>query len=455
MGRNPRQVEIAAAVILCLVLGGFHPLGWAQSPGEFKQRREALIKELKKGVAIFQANPRVRRNGDVHYEFRQESNFYYLTGFQQPDAYLMLFSHPVFIREQKKFTREILFAKPPLPLGRISRYIGKQPTLEEIQQQFGLEIVLPLDQMEEYLSRALSRFEAVYYPVSKVKLDEPLTRELELIRRARERLYEFSVKDPRPILTKMRLIKSPAELEKIEKAVEITCQAHREAMRSLEPDMYEYELEAVVEYVFRRNGAERLAFPSIVGSGPNSVILHYSRNNRQMKAGEVVVVDIGAEYGMYAADVTRTLPVSGRFTPEQREIYEIVLRAQRAAIEAVKPGVNLQELDRIAREVIDKAGFGKFFAHPVGHFLGLDVHDVGAFTTPFQPGMVISVEPGIYIPEGVEEVDSTYWNIGVRIEDNVLVTEDGHRILSTTAPREIEEIEALMREQGIGNTPLR
>ncbi|MGH7445008.1 MAG: M24 family metallopeptidase, partial [Longimicrobiales bacterium] len=243
----------------------------------------------------------------------------------------------------------------------------------------------------------------------------------------------------------LRLVKDRDELRRLREAIRITAEAHKAGAVALEPGMWEYELEAVIEYTFRRLGAERVGFPSIVGSGPYSTILHYDRSRRQMEAGDLVVVDIGAEYGYYSADVTRTYPVSGTFTERQRAIYDLVLASQQAAIDAVKPGVTVSELGAIARDFM-RAHSGElcapqtcdaYFIHGLSHWLGMDVHDVGDYATPLAPGMVLTVEPGIYIPD--EE-------LGVRIEDDVLVTADGHEVLSAGAPRDATEIERLMAQ---------
>jgi Xaa-Pro aminopeptidase len=219
----------------------------------------------------------------------------------------------------------------------------------------------------------------------------------------------------------------------------------REGWRVLEPGMHEYELEAVVEFGFRREGAERVGFPSIVGSGPNSTVLHYDKSRREMETGDLVVMDVGAEFGYYSADITRTVPVGGTFTPRQRALYELVLGAQEAALAKVRPGTTLGELTRVARDYMDRhAGAlcggdpcSRYFVHGLGHWLGMDVHDVGDYGTPLAEGMVITIEPGVYLPE--EE-------IGIRIEDDVLVTSDGYELLSGMLPRHPDAVEAAMAE---------
>ena len=266
----------------------------------------------------------------------------------------------------------------------------------------------------------------------------------------------------RATLDDLRAVKTPDEMALLQRAIDITVEAHREAMRSIEPGMAEYEAEALIEYVFKRNGAEEPGFPSIVGSGENTPVLHYETNRRTMAAGDLVVMDVGAEVRGYSADVTRTVPVDGTFSPEQRAIYELVLRAQEAGIEATRAGRSFQDPGRAATEVIanglmelgliaEPAGVRRFFYHGTSHYLGLDVHDVGT-GGPLRPGEVITVEPGVYIAPA-EDVDPKWWNVGVRIEDDVLVTDGDPVVLSAGAPREVEAIEALMRERGLGNEP--
>src|SRR5204863_4600362 len=233
----------------------------------------------------------------------------------------------------------------------------------------------------------------------------------------------------------LRQVKSPTEIALLEKAIQITIKAQQAAAQTIGPRAMEYEVEAALEFEFRRGGAERPGFPSIVGSGPFSTILHYDKNTRRMEAADVIVVDIGAEYSGYSADVTRTYPVSGKFSPRQREIYQIVLDAQKAAIAKVKPGARIGDLHQAAMGYIRSKGYDKYFIHGTSHHIGLEVHDVGDTSRPFEPNMVVTVEPGIYIPEE---------QIGVRIEDDVLVTPTGYRVLSDF-PKEAAEIEALVK----------
>jgi Xaa-Pro aminopeptidase len=248
-----------------------------------------------------------------------------------------------------------------------------------------------------------------------------------------------------PIMAQLRLVKDGEELRRLRRAVDITGEAHRELWRVAEPGLTEYALEATLEYVFKVEGAERVGFPSIVGSGPNSVILHYDKNRRTLEPGDLVVVDIGAEFGYYTADITRTFPADGRFSPRQKELYDLVLGARAAGLEAIRPGGTLQEVNRAVRGFLETHSgqlcgedtCASFLIHGVAHWLGMDVHDVGNSRTPFVPGMVLTLEPGLYLPDE---------SLGIRVEDDILVTEEGREVLSQALPRTTEEIENVMRE---------
>jgi Xaa-Pro aminopeptidase len=256
------------------------------------------------------------------------------------------------------------------------------------------------------------------------------------------------------LLAEMRLVKDDDELRRLREAIAITSDAQLEAWRLLEPGLYEYEVEAAIEYVFRARGAERVGFPSIVGSGPNSTVLHYDRSRRRTEAGDLLVLDVGAEYGYYTADLTRTVPVSGRFTPRQRALYELVLGAQQAALDRVAPGTTMGELTGVARAYMDRhsgelcggRSCSRYFVHGLSHWLGMDVHDVGEYGTTLAPGMVFTVEPGVYLPDE---------GLGIRIEDDILVTENGYRLLSADLPRDPDEIEAIMSESPRWTRPVR
>jgi len=246
----------------------------------------------------------------------------------------------------------------------------------------------------------------------------------------------MEIRDPRPALGRLRMVKSPAEIAHIRRAVEITCLAHRDAFKAARSGAAEYQVQAEIERRFTFEGARRPGYPSIVGSGPNSCVLHYDASERTLKKKDLLLMDVGAEFRRYTADVTRTIPIGGRFTGEQRKVYDLVLLAQEAVLAVIKPGVPFADLDRTARKVITDAGYGKYFIHGTSHYLGLDVHDAGDGTAVLQPGMVFTVEPGIYIPEK---------EIGVRIEDDILVTGTGAEILSDCLPRTADAVEMQMR----------
>lgn len=425
----------------------------------YKKRRQAVLEKMPRGgVMILKSAPVAHRNGDVDYEYRQDSDFYYLTGFHEPEAALVLSKNGIFLPDNNMRVNELLFLRERNP--RRERWDGYRLGVDAALEALHVQAALPIDQFNNTLDMILRNADSLYIKTNRRGLHEPLTAELDLIRRARERLFEFVVADPGKILVPMRQRKDSHELELLKKAIEITGLAHREAMRSIKPGMFEYELEAVIEYNFKKNGSERAGFPSIVGSGPNSCILHYNTNRRQMQAGDVVVVDIGAEYGMYTADITRTIPVSGKFTDAQRKIYEIVLEAQEAGIAAAIAGAGFRRPYTVAFQKIteglqrlgilnEESGSGAvrdFLPHGVSHYIGLDVHDVGAYGS-LQPGEVITVEPGIYITEELGkkyQLGKEYWNLGVRIEDDILITQEGPVLLSHHAPRKPDEIERLI-----------
>jgi Xaa-Pro aminopeptidase len=360
---------------------------------EYKSRRDRLAARIKGNALVLHAAP----DKDLT-RYQQEPNFYYLTGINQPDAILLLdaSSNPA---------REFLFLpeRKPAEESWTGLKMGPGPDAERAT---GFASVLPASDFEPTLKKISEHAKAV-----------------------------FELKDVERDIAYLRQIKSATEIALLDKAIQITLKAERAAARAVAPGTMEYEVQAALEYEFTKNGAERPAFPSIVGSGPFSTILHYNDSTRRMQYGDVVVVDIGAEYSGYAADVARTYPVSGKFSPRQREIYQIVLDAQKAAIEKVKPGARISDMHNAAMSYIRSKGYEKYFIHGTSHHIGLEVHDVGDTSRPFEPNMVVTAEPGIYIPEE---------QIGIRIEDDVLVTPEGHRVLSIF-PKEISEVEALMR----------
>lgn len=389
-----RQRIYGVPVWLCLIVFATLAFGIEKEPlQEYRARRERLAQRIKGNVLVLRAAPEQEL-----VEYQQEKNFYYLTGFDEPNAILLLDA-------SSEPSQEFLFLPERKPAQE--RWTGpKLGPGADAEKATGFAKVLSTSQFDAVLKTASDRAKSVY-----------------------------GLADVEKDIAYLRQVKSPTEIALLEKAIQITMKAQQAAAKTLAPGVMEYQVEAALEYEFRSNGAERPGFPSIVGSGPYSTILHYEKNERRIQAGDVVVVDIGAEYSGYSADVTRTYPSSGKFSTRQRELYQIVLDAQKAAIAKVKPGVKISDLHQAAMGHIRSKGYEKFFIHGTSHHIGLEVHDVGETSRPLEPNMVITVEPGIYIPE--EE-------IGIRIEDDVLVTPTGYRVLSTS-PKEIAEIEALVR----------
>ena len=383
---------------------------------EFKTRRAALRSSLDGVLVLF---GRVEGRDEV-FRVAEDPNFYYLTGWRQPGARLLLTP-----------TRELLFL--PHHNEHTEHFQGRRASAEDadVQALTGFDDVRPIEKFESELDQALSEHEKLYAPADQPGADKLKAR------------YPFrEIADGAPLITKLRVKKSPAELAAIQHATDVSIEAHRAAWKRMAPGLAEYQIGSVLWSTYIESGCEGVAYSPIVGSGPNSTILHYSANQRRMDRGEVVVMDAAAQCDDYASDITRTIPVGGKFTPRQREIYQIVLGAQKAAIAALKPGVRMSgpgdTLTKIVQDYMDSHGhdlhgepLGKYFIHGLGHQVGLQVHDPN-LDGPLEAGMVVTVEPGIYIPEE---------SIGVRIEDVVLVTENGAKVLSAALPKEPNEIE--------------
>jgi len=407
---------------------------------QYRSRRADLRKALGDGVTVLFGHTEDREE-DLRTGFFQESNFYYLTGWQEPGAILLLAPLPEDSKApgydaKAKLPREILFLPERNPDQE--KWTGRKlgPLDPDTKGITGFEAVMPAERFESELRTVLDAYPRLYTLV-----DQPSTARLRQLAPLRD------VSGAALAIAKLRMHKSPEEIALIQHATDVTLEAHRIAWQRATPGLYEFQIAAAMLDVYQDAGCERSAYAPIVGSGPNSVYLHYSRNSRRMDAGEVLLMDVGAECAAYASDITRTIPVSGKFTRRQREIYEIVLGAQKAAIAAVKPGQSLSKtvpnsLYHIAYDYIDSHGkdlhgdsLGKYFTHGLGHHVGLDVHDGSDPSVPLDAGMVITIEPGIYIPEE---------NLGVRIEDMVLVTEHGAKLLSAALPREPGEIEKVV-----------
>ena len=431
--------------LTCLLAGpalAQSPEPVAQLPGAgrpvdtdaYRARRARLSERVGDGIILVPAAG--RRDLEVHVlqdgDFRQDDYFFYLTGVETPEAWLLLVA-------ARGATRSVTLYLPPVNPHAVQWtgvQLGPGPDAERLT---GIERVVPLnpDSLDRAMMIAMMRSEAPLYTVMYAG-----TRENERVRD-----LATSGRDVRnvvPLMDSLRVVKDDLGLASLRRAIAITTEAVKAGMQTVRPGMYERQLEAVIEYTFRDRGADRLGFPSIVGSGPNSVILHYDVNRRQMEAGDLVLVDVGAEYGQYTADVSRTFPVSGRFTERQKAIYDLVLATQETVIAAARPGMTVGDLGRLARQHMSEHGGDlcgpqsctRYFVHGLSHWLGMRVHDVGDYRMPLEPGMVLTIEPGIYLPDE---------NLGVRIEDDVLITENGAEVLSAGAPRTTEDIERLMQ----------
>jgi Xaa-Pro aminopeptidase len=459
---------IVAALFLCAATSialDFPPL--TPDPAAFKARREKFMSQLPpKSIAILRSAPMRTMSRDVEYLYRPDSDLYYLTGIEEDDV------TAVFRPNASDGLRYILFLRPR-DLRR-EAWAGKRIGPDEAPAAYGADAAFPASDLNsKLLDFDRNTYETTGYLAGLERLylsdggdDEWLTKFRERI----DPLHSFSqapsmLVDARSIISEMRLIKDAEDLRFMRRAAEISARGHILAMRAAAPGKWEFEVQQALDGYCALNGMRLMAYPSIVGSGPNSCILHYDKSNRQMKDGELLLNDSGAEYGYYATDITRTYPVNGHFSPEQRAIYEIVLAAQKAAMALVKPGPSHEEIEKkcaqiqtegLVRlgllqgdpvELVKSYAHRKLTLHGVSHWVGLDVHDAGSYGPPGQPsrkmeaGMVFTIEPGIYIPANAPGVDPKWWNIGVRIEDTVLVTPTGYECLSCTAPREVADVE--------------
>ncbi len=429
---------------------------------EFRKRRKNLLRELDQGVAIINTNPHLNRNRDCQFPFRPDSDFYYLTGFPEPEAVAVLIPE----REEGEF---VLFCRPRDPLRET--WDGRRAGPEGACRNFDADQAFDIGELDQRMPELLRNRQRIYYGIG--KQSEFDSRVMSWVNELRGQA-RAGVQTPSEFITldhllhEHRLFKSAAEIETMRIAGKVTAAAHVRAMQSCKPGMMEYQLEAEIHHEFMRNGARWPAYNSIVGSGANSCILHYTENDQKLRNGDLVLIDAGAEFDFYAADITRTFPVNGRFSGPQRAIYDLVLEAQFAAIEAVVPNNHWNQPHEAAQRVIveglidlgilhgsydeqlESGDFKRFFMHRTGHWLGMDVHDVGDYKIDdvwrqLEPGMVTTVEPGIYIAAGSEGVDESWWDIGVRIEDDAVVTAEGCEIITGDVPKQADDIEALMR----------
>ena len=431
---------------------------------QFAARRQALKSQMSDdSVAILFTNPERNRNNDCDFRFRPDSNFLYLSGFEEPDAALILAPGGIMLNGQK--VTEVLFVNENDPMS--VTWLGYRMGSKDGKTLLGIDAVMA--NTTDNFNAVLKSLEAIPHPhFYRPSLPpDPSGRVAAMIRQfsdwqSQHKDWEQPSGSLGGMLAKMRVKKSGEELAMLRKAATASAMGHREVMRSVTPGMREFQLQGIIEYLLTRNGCESVGYNSIVGSGPNSCILHYEEDRRKIQAGEMICMDAAGEYHGYSADVTRSFPSSGRFSPAQRDIYQLVLDAQNAGIAECKEGNNFGAAGRAAEKVITagllKLGIIKkptemrtYLPHGVSHYIGLDVHDAHGDNT-LHTGYVLTVEPGLYIRAG-SPCDPKYWNIGVRIEDDILVTPKGPEILSAGAPRTIVEIEALMTQNGIGKRP--
>ncbi len=428
---------------------------------EFERRRRDLMRMVgEEGIAILPAAPEQRRNRDVFHPFRQDSDFWYLTGFDEPDAVAVL-------APGRAHGEYLLFCRERDPEREV--WDGPIVGQERAVSEHGADDAFPIDDIDDILPGLIEGRAKVYCTMgADPEFDHRLIGWVGQVRaRARSGVRApaeyVALEHP---LHELRLVKSRAELDVMRRAADVSAAAHGHAMSMCRPGLYEYEIEAEFQAAFRRHDG-CAAYPPIVGGGANACVLHYVRNGECLRDGDLLLIDAGVELENYASDITRTFPVNGRFSAEQRAVYEIVLAAQQAAIDAVRPGnhwnapheaatrvlvTGMVDLGLLRGEVdglIERGDYRPFFMHRTGHWLGMDVHDVGDYRIDghwreFEPGMVLTVEPGLYLSERVEGVPAHLANIGIRIEDDVVVTREGNEVISTAAPKDVAEIEAVM-----------
>ncbi|MEE2756563.1 MAG: aminopeptidase P N-terminal domain-containing protein [Myxococcota bacterium] len=433
----------------------------------YAERRQKLIKKIAGGIAIFCAPKESIRNDDVHHDFRQDSDLYYLSGFEEPDCVLVLDARG---HEQPK---SIMFLRS----RNVEREIwdGVRLGVEAAPKTLGVDVAYPIESLQQKLHELMMGADHVYYDLARNDREQNDQMVIDAVTRAkrsrrRDNDVPTGMSDVSPMLHEMRLIKDASELETMRRAAALTSLGHKKAMAVTVPGAREYQIEAAMEFEWRVRGSARNAYPSIVGSGPNACVLHYRAGTRELEANELVLVDAGCEKEYYASDVTRTWPVSGRFTDEQRDIYELVLKAEKACIAACVVGGNIDAVHDIAvrtlveglialnllegpvQEAIANESYRRFYMHRTSHWIGMDVHDVGEYQRDgsprsFEPGMVLTVEPGIYISPADLDVPEGYRGIGIRIEDDIVITAGDPENLTAAIPKEIDEIEALVGSQ--------
>ncbi len=436
-------------------------------PKRYAARRRRVFKQLGDDVMILYNPPEAHRTHDLYYRYRPDSDVYYLTGFEEPDAILVLVGG--------KSPRLVMFVRLRDP--ERETWDGPRAGVEGAKAIYGADEAFPIDAFDAHIGPYLETAQTLYFKFGR---DEYLNQRIigafraAARRRHRQGPAPSIVRDTLPLLGKLRLVKDADELQRMRRAADIAAEAHLRAMQTARPGWYEFQVEAELEYVFRRRGALGSAYTSIVGGGPNATVLHYNANNAILRDGELLLIDAGAEYGYYASDITRTFPIGKQFTPAQRDIYSLVLEAQKNAIAAVQPDARFDEYHQVALETLidglrdlkllsgstdeikEKKTYLPFYMHRAGHWLGSDVHDACTYFThetengnflyeKLRPGCVVTVEPGLYFAPNLKGVPKRYAGIGIRIEDDVLVTRTGNEVLTAAVPKTIADIEALRR----------
>ncbi len=429
-----------------------------------KQLKDFMEAIGKDAIAVIPAAHEVTKSYDTEFKFHQDPDFYYLTGFPEPDAIAV-------INPSDKKNPFTLFVRPRDPL--METWYGRREGVEGAKKNYGADKALPIERFEKELAKMLNGNEKLYYRFGlDNKLDQQILQYLsgQRFRRLKTAYPPHTIIDPTLIIGEMRLHKTAEEVEYMQKAGDIASEAHILAMQNCQPGMNEAQIESIIEHHFRMSGANGAAYNSIIGGGDNATILHYVENNMLLKDGDLLLVDAGCNFNGYASDITRTFPVNGRFTKAQREVYDVVLEVQLECLEATKKGNTVKQRQELSielltegmkklkllkgdtKKLIKKKAYEKYYMHGVGHYLGLDVHDAGRYFTeqraknsrPFAPGMVLTVEPGLYIPPDDKDAPSKYRGIGIRIEDDILVTEDGNHNLTAKVPKDAEAIEEIM-----------
>jgi Xaa-Pro aminopeptidase len=425
----------------------------------FKERRARFMAEVGAAVAIMPSAPIAVRSNDVEFVYRQDNDFYYLTGFAEPESVAL-------VAPGHKDGEFVMFVRPRD--RERETWTGRRAGVEGAMLDYGADKAYTIDELDRMLPRYLD-VERVYYPLG--SNERMNARVLEMVRgaqamRPRTGSGPVAMLDPRELIHEARLKKRPEEIDAMRRAVAISCEAHKDAMRRARGGMMEWEIEALVDYAFRSRGAAGPSYPSIVASGPNAATLHYIQNDRQMQGGELLLIDAGCEYDFYASDVTRTFPVGTRFNPAQRALYSVVLEAQRRGIESIKPGVRFDDVHEAALRVlvegmidlglvkgplddaIKSGAYRRYYMHRTSHWLGMDVHDVGLYrvggsSRALEPSMVLTVEPGLYVSFDDENAPQEMRGVGIRIEDDVMVTANGYEVLTAAIPKTIDEVEGL------------